>query len=66
MLGGTIFTIIFILLAIGFIDLFVKEPNRCEMTYMYQIPEFVASFILFFIILSFQIYYLRKLIILKI
>lgn len=42
--GGTIILVaIFSILLIGFIDLFIQEPNRCEMTYMYQYPEYVVS-----------------------
>lgn len=40
--GGTLLVATFSLLLIGFIDLFINEPNRCEMTYMYQIPEYVV------------------------
>ncbi len=41
--NGLLLTIIFIVLVIGFSDFFVKIPyeNRCEMTYMYQVPQYV-------------------------
>lgn len=51
-----LFTIIFLVLVIGFTDFFVKIPyeNRCEMTYMYQVPQYVVKgFFIIFVTICF-------------
>ncbi|KAI2797700.1 GPI inositol-deacylase [Blomia tropicalis] len=38
---GIFLTLFFVILSIGFTDFFVQFENRCEMTYMYQVPQYV-------------------------
>ena len=39
---GIFLTLFFVILSIGFTDFFVQFENRCEMTYMYQVPQYVV------------------------
>lgn len=42
----TLILFVFAVLAVAFIDLFIKSSeNKCQMTYMYQLPQYIVSFV---------------------
>ena len=47
-LKSIVFSIVLIIFIIGLIDyLLIDEKNGCEMTFMFQFPQFVVSFNVF-------------------